>query len=159
MMHDPRTMTDADRIEDARDLWPRRRKGQDLAEQRRAFVAGNVGGRHPMRTLFRGVPEKVHPTRTVFARIEHNRWIAGCECGGAERVTPELPTLFCAACLNVGSDGLLVRVVFPDGEKRAQVERLLLEREPINRNWYPHETVAVIEAENRAHRGALKRGV
>ncbi len=63
----------------------------------------------------------------VVARIDHGRWIADCECKGAEYVDPDEPVFFCFSCLNAGCRGALRPVKFPPAEIREQIETTLSE--------------------------------
>ena len=58
----------------------------------------------------------------VIARIDHGRWIADCECKGAEYVDPEEPVFFCLSCLNAGNNGQMRPVKFPPASARAKIE-------------------------------------
>jgi hypothetical protein len=62
----------------------------------------------------------------VKARVDAGRWIADCECGGAEYADPDEPIFWCFSCGNVGAGGLMRAVVFPKDRKR--IEQLLLAR-------------------------------
>ena len=64
--------------------------------------------------------------RTVSARVEMGQWIADCECGGCEFVTPDEPIFFCFSCANRDDANMLREVVFPP--EREEIERALLER-------------------------------
>ncbi|MHB0922612.1 MAG: hypothetical protein ACYC3H_01430 [Bellilinea sp.] len=57
----------------------------------------------------------------VVARIDHGRWIADCECNGAEYVDPGEPVFFCLSCLNGSNGGRLRPVKFPSPEVREQI--------------------------------------
>lgn len=70
-------------------------------------------------------------TREVYARIELGQWLADCECGGCEFVSPDEPIFFCFSCANRDDANMLRTVVFPPVLERAQIEMLLLQR-PIN---------------------------
>ena len=63
-------------------------------------------------------------TRAVDAEISWGRWIAICECGGAEVVDPDDPFFFCLSCENEKQNGKLRPVNFPDNI-RAFEERAL----------------------------------
>ena len=65
---------------------------------------------------------------TLNARIDWGRWLAICECGGAETVTPEDPVFYCMSCGNTPTDGKLRRVKFPPPGQLKQIEDLLMER-------------------------------
>jgi len=83
-----------------------------------------------------------HPTgRPVYARVEANRWIADCECGGAEVVTPADPAFFCISCMNEGNRNRPRPIIFPDDA--SEVEDVLLARpEPDTRNYTPAAAVS-----------------
>lgn len=57
----------------------------------------------------------------VVARIDHGRWIADCECNGAEYVDPGEPIFFCLDCLNANHGGKLRPVRFPPPEVREKI--------------------------------------
>lgn len=63
----------------------------------------------------------------VTARVDHGRWIADCECRGAEYVDPEEPMFWCFSCQNLANGGKARPVKFPDGKKRAKIEKGLSE--------------------------------
>lgn len=88
--------------------------------------------------------------RDVYARVEQGRWLADCECGGAEYVDLELPLFMCCNDWNRADEHKWRRVVLPADRER--IEQLLLARPNIeNRNWRPRESVEDLEAENVAH--------
>jgi hypothetical protein len=57
----------------------------------------------------------------VVARIDHGRWIADCECNGAEYVDPDEPIFYCLSCLNIEYGGALRPVRFPPLEIREKI--------------------------------------
>lgn len=75
------------------------------------------------------IPSRDPRGQTVFAEINFGQWIATCECGGAEMVSPGDPVFFCFSCGNRENNRYLRPVIFPDG--REEIERLVLER-PVN---------------------------
>ena len=107
---------------------------------------------------------------SVLARIDFGRWIADCECGGAEYVDPEEQIFYCFSCGNRTNGGNARPVVFPDEWTMRQIEDLLTER-PIDdgrgrnrieramlavplypglgRSWNPNETIKDLERQNR----------
>ena len=88
--------------------------------------------------------EKLH------AIVNHNRWIAICECGGAEVADPSDRRMYCFSCFNILNDGYTREVEFPRRWKA--IEHRLKERpEPLNRNWILGETLKDLEAQNVAH--------
>ena len=79
---------------------------------------------------------------TVYAYINHDRWVADCPCNGAELVTRG-ETMLCGSC------GAEHAVVFPTN--RAKIEGLLSVRDPANRNWNLEETTDMLLADNIDH--------
>ena len=69
---------------------------------------------HKLDEAFAGVPVK--------ARIDFGRWIAECECGGAEAVDPKDAVFFCVSCGNAKTSGKLRKVIFPDDYKAVEKE-------------------------------------
>lgn len=57
----------------------------------------------------------------VVARIDHSRWIADCDCGGAEYVDPDETIFFCFSCNNVAFNGKIRTVTFPLKEKLEEI--------------------------------------
>lgn len=68
--------------------------------------------------------------KPVKARLDFGRWLADCECGGAEAVDPGDPVFFCVSCGNERTSGKLRRVVFPSDYK--QIEKDVMAR-PLKR--------------------------
>ena len=56
----------------------------------------------------------------VKAQLDFGRWIARCECGGAEAVDPSDPVFFCVSCGNYRNSGRLRRVEFPADYKAVE---------------------------------------
>lgn len=65
----------------------------------------------------------------IYARINHNRWVADCPCGSAQVVTPADPRLACTEC---GSGWFAL--VFP--EDAAAAEATVENELPHQRNWW-----------------------
>ena len=59
----------------------------------------------------------------VVARIDHNRWIADCECSGAEYVDQEEPIFFCFSCNNLAFGGKIRTVIFPSASQIKKIEK------------------------------------
>jgi hypothetical protein len=86
----------------------------------------------------------------VLAEVNHGRWIAHCECGGAEVVDPDDPVFFCLSCLNADNGRGLRPVEFPSEKERLQIAEVLLHRkERRSRGWLPTETVGDLKRQNR----------
>ena len=77
----------------------------------------------------------------VLAYVNEARWVADCPCGGSELVA-EKEDMLCGSC------GTVAPVKFPSKKKTEDIERLLNLRPPANQNWYPHETVDELLAQN-----------
>lgn len=71
----------------------------------------------------------VDASQPVHAIVAYGRWIAECECGGAEFVEPGDPLFYCASCGNTPAEGRVRPVIFPDN--RLAIEAALLERKVI----------------------------
>jgi hypothetical protein len=101
------------------------------------------------RWLFKGIDWE-QAQGTVLAEVWRSGWHAKCPfCRGAMVVEPGEP-FFCVDCAMQGNEFRPMRVVWP--EERHTIERLLLKRpNPMNRNWFPHETVEILIAENHQH--------
>jgi len=60
----------------------------------------------------------------VYARIDYGRWLADCECGGAEYVDHETPLFFCMACGNRGTNGRARKVIFPKNREEIEIDTM-----------------------------------
>jgi len=89
----------------------------------------------------------------VEAYVNHGRWVADCpECNvglqlprGAYQVKAEF-VMIREECVTCSAP---TRVVWPDDPD--SIDTALKDRPQINRNWYPHETVADLILENVSH--------
>jgi hypothetical protein len=86
----------------------------------------------------------------VIAEVNHNRWIAKCDCGGAEVVDPGYRIFYCFSCFNEETDGRAVKVKFPR-QFDAIEKRLEVRENPYNRNWLVGESLEDLEDENEKH--------
>lgn len=59
----------------------------------------------------------------------------------------------CHSCFNAHLKHNYATTAFP--LERKAIEEFLIRRPLPNRNWYPSESMAVLEAENETHRGEL----
>lgn len=109
----------------------------------------------------------------VLARINFGRWIADCECGGAEFIDPAAPVFFCWSCLNAAHQGACRTVTVP--QNFAEIEQTLLERPvdaggrplvgvdvggvtlKLGRDWNPHETLNDLHAQQDDAINAFKK--
>jgi hypothetical protein len=96
----------------------------------------------------------VDESAPVKARIDFGRWIADCECNGAEYVDPDEPVFLCLSCLNQAHGGRLRRVIFPPEEIRKRIEERL---KPENHHSWNEQEEPVSEIEKELER-ELGRG-
>lgn len=88
----------------------------------------------------------------VQVEINHGRWIAKCECGGAELVWEE-GMFMCQSCWNGKHQHKYRLVVMPQNRKAIEDE---LDKRPLqNRNWDNGETITSLKVENEAHKSEL----
>jgi len=90
---------------------------------------------------------------TVTAFVDGSRWVARCPfCAGAERVNFQTALFFCCGCRNQVVDRAFLRVTLPAKGNREKIERALLKRPDwLKRAWFPHESVADLERQNKDH--------
>ena len=90
---------------------------------------------------------------TVTAFVDGSRWVARCPfCAGAERVSFEPGLFFCCGCRNQQVGRAYLRVVLPTKDRREKIEGALLKRPDwMIRGWFPHESVADLEKQNKKH--------
>lgn len=130
---------------------------------RKKCTRANDKGRVMLDTPF--VDEK--PTgKPVKAEINAGRWIARCECGGAEAVDPEEPIFYCFACGNFSTKGRPRAVTFPENREAIEAEILkravilgqgtnliarLVNAQPVGypRAWIPEESLADLKEQNQ----------
>lgn len=97
----------------------------------------------------------------IQAYVNRGMWIAECECRHAIGLEPcgdaviegvkwpqDTTTLRCVC-------GKTQAIQMPS--ERAAIEAALDARPVVNRNWYPHETVADLRIENAVHHEELVR--
>lgn len=115
-------------------------------------------------TPFRDVPTEGQP---VLARVDFGRWIADCECGGAEAVDLSEPIFYCFTCGNGDTGGAPRLVIFPKNMKDIEAELLkrpVIERRgrneierafqavpavgQLSRSWTPDETLDDLKKQN-----------
>lgn len=94
--------------------------------------------------------DRVADADPLPARVMHGWWIVDCPCNGADFVWLDRPLQWCGSCGNAQLGGRWRRVAVP--ENRREIEKALLARpDPATRNWFPHETVEDLRAENAAY--------
>lgn len=82
--------------------------------------------------------------QTLRARVDWNRWLVDCPCGGAAAAWPEHDRACCLDCFTIHP------VSFPDADERAAAGKVLDQRPTdADRHWDPRdESVADLKAEN-----------
>ena len=91
--------------------YAKREKAKDTRDRIRKLAS-----RHGLR-----LDEKT-AGKPVQAILDFGRWIALCECGGAEAVDPKDPVFFCVSCGNDRTSGKLRKVIFPADYKTIEAE-------------------------------------
>lgn len=101
----------------------------------------------------------------AIARINHGRWDAVCpdpQCSGGEVVDPNDPVFMCLSCGNVANrvNGVarLRPVEFPAQSEQKLIEKPLLQRPRINRNWDRSDTHIDLWKENIENSDELYEG-
>lgn len=104
----------------------------------------------------------VGTARPMFARVNHDIWIAACECGARGLPSPgcvvffETPLGWCARCQNAATGRGWRRVALPCPETRRAVDAILSCRPNVgDRNWEPPETLDDLRRQNVEHGDAL----
>jgi hypothetical protein len=144
-----------DRIGRGRDHWEMATASLGASYSDYIVKLFRAGAKHPVSSQFytKEALEKAlsNPIgKPLPAFINHNRWLAVCECGGAEVVDPQHKYMYCFSCFNMLNKGRPRHVKFPHRMKR--IEAILLEREdPLTKNWMLTESIEDLEAENVAH--------
>ena len=107
----------------------------------------------------------------VMAKLNSGRYVADCECQGAEYVDPDEPIFYCIACANHEHGPKARPVLFPPAAKLALLNELAMKRpvkelrgnNPIDRafhaipvagvgwsrSWNPGQEPADLEQENQ----------
>lgn len=128
------------------------------------FTSQQMHSRGHLDTPFTG---RVRGT-AVTAEVNNGRWVAVCECGGAEYVDPQEKVFYCFSCGNSAQGGDGRPVEFP--AERLEIEAELLTRNVneqrglnaldralratpeipgLSRSWKPGETVADLREQKR----------
>lgn len=93
--------------------------------------------------------------------IQNNRWVAKCECGGAETVDPTEIRYYCLSCTNLLNDHRPRPIAWPEDWR--ELELIMQARpDPLTRNqatiqnpktfaWVVMDDAAVLVAENIKH--------
>lgn len=81
------------------------------------------------------------------AYVNQARWVCDCpNCNNSPSVSLRWGKALCHEC-----GAVFNRIIFPPGEDIARIEKLFIDRDEMNRNWYPwRESVVNIEDENMA---------
>ena len=92
-----------------------------------------------------------HRGNPVLAEVVTNRWIARCECGGAEVVDENDPRFYCFNCMNRKNDHYPRPVTFPTDSHKIEMA-LRARPDPFTRNWLIHETLKDLQDENKKYK-------
>jgi hypothetical protein len=84
-------------------------------------------------------PHVVSEPRDAY--VNHGRWIVDCDCQGAGFASRAWKASCCFDC-----GAVFTGVKFP--RNADQIEKALLKRQPVNRNWKRGETIKGLLAEN-----------
>jgi hypothetical protein len=79
--------------------------------------------------------ELVMVNQPIEARIDANRWLVDCECGGAAAASPDWPESRCFGCGRI-----YTHVVFPANRAEIEAELEKQSYHPM-REWTPGETL------------------
>ena len=86
---------------------------------------------HPNMSL----PTEVDEAETLYAFVNHGRWMVKCPYCPSAQVAFELDRRFlCADCGNANNNGKYINVTWPNDNQREQIEKLLMKRKLANRN-------------------------
>ena len=88
----------------------------------------------------------VHAAAQVGFREMTGRWMARCECGGAEVVDQKEPVFMCCSCMNEEYGRQFRNVKFP--QDKEAIETILSERIGRERNWLPGESLEDLRSQN-----------
>ena len=91
-------------------------------------------------------------TDAVYAVVDNGRWIAKCECNGAEYVDPDYPLFFCCSCGNKSTDSRLRPVIFPGDMKKIETE-LLSRKDTKWQSWDKTQTLSDLKSETKVLEG------
>jgi len=95
-------------------------------------------------------PDAPTTGKPVAAFANEGRWIVSCpvpRCGGAQLASLTDPRFLCVTCGNVANGGAWLPVTFP--KALPDIEAALTARaNPVQQNWLPGESVAVLLTEN-----------
>ena len=118
------------------------------------FARGVLGKlRFKFRILEAGYDKEMEP---VPAFVNHGNWLVFCpKCHGAEYAFEE-EWFFCCSCKNSYMGHKYRRLIFP--KDRAAIEKLLVVRPLLNRNWQPGESLEKLRQENETHADELLVG-
>ena len=121
---------------------------QDVVSFMQRNFSESHGGQPPP-----SIPLDLGTLSTLTAFVNDSRWIVECPtpgCGSASIVDSRFPIYLCMFCGNSTTNGAWLRIVFP--QSKLGIEIALRRRPKLsNRNWFPSESVADLERENREH--------
>lgn len=116
------------------------------------WVPGFGEGRvwRPATPLSQAMAAGTAPTsEAIPARAEHGRWIVDCpDCNNAQLACKTDHRFMCNECGNIAAGGLWRVVVWP--KEHESIAAILDKRHVSRAHWNPGQTVAHLEAEDKA---------
>ena len=110
-------------------------------------IAASMGAEHKLSERARISGREIYGGGALEARVEYARWIVDCpNCRNAEFAFED-KLFYCSVCGNADMSGKIRRVKMP--AQRQEIEVILGQRPIVNRHWYPGETVAQLQDENK----------
>lgn len=95
------------------------------------------------------------PTTSIYAYVNHGRWIAECpDCRAAQLACKTDPRFLCHECGNVAVGKLWRSVVWPSNV--IGIENQLAGRPVENQNWEPGESRVSLAIDNLMNMGRIK---
>lgn len=113
--------------------WVAKVHGEDVAQQCAPLVASSAFG-----------------MMAIEVEVRQGRWVVLCPtCGGGQLASRAHQRFFCTDCLNSKIGGLWAMVAWPSTETTQRIQDILMRRpNPMNRNWFPRETIDELVSEN-----------
>lgn len=113
---------------------------------------------HAPRPLSEALAADTAPhAEAVEVYANHGRWVVDCpDCNNAQLAHRDIHRFMCNNCGDGAVDGLWRPTIWPDNAAEIDTE-LMRRRHERNRNWYPGETVADLQAEHAGHESGRRR--
>jgi hypothetical protein len=114
-----------------------------LSKTRTKVTRDSYRRAHDMHVLRSKTIHRTHESKlSLVMEVNHNRWVGTCpECNAGVVTGRDWPVASCFSC-----GARFTRVVWP--ESIEAVEELLIRRPLAKRNWFAHEPLDQLRAEN-----------